>query len=484
MLCIVGMFRRERKLMNRKVIIGVLALPVLALLVLAMVWLDGAIVRARLANLDKQLGARLPLFTVVHRQVSAGLFSSTVEVTYGFNTALFKGMATATASAKKTSLDTDTPPQFTLRHRIQHGPLPGFAGLGLARIDTGIVMSEAARQHLRGRIGTDQPLTIVTLLGYTGGGTTTLDSPAFTYNDAGHGGRIEWRGMNGRVNFGRGMNSQEGELTILGLKATGGKGNDVTLGTVRFGYDLKRVFGVLYAGRMNFTLDRLSVAAPAQATTGALEMQMLDYQVQSSATGEFLDTVAKIGLGSLTAASFKASEVHYDFSMLHVHGPTYAALTEKLREVYLTSFKGDPKAAAKILEPFKEYGATLLEHQPEFIIDRVAMRMPEGAAQLSGKVTLPGYAHGDLDAGPMALLAKIDATLDVAVDEGLLNRNWGSPAATPAGVQLMQTKVAAFEQQGLVTRKGATLSSHLEFRHGALMVNGKPMGPGAAGGVH
>jgi uncharacterized protein YdgA (DUF945 family) len=490
--------------MNRKAIIGALALPIVALLFLGMCWIDGAVVRSRLARADGEISTTLPFFTVTRRQVSSGLFSSMVEVTYEFNPKVLQGITAASASAKKTALlanapASETPPQLTLRHHIKHGPVPGFAALGLARIDTEIVIPEEARAKLRSSIGTDQPLKIVTLLGYTGGGTTTVDSPAFTYTAAGELGRFEWRGIQARMNFSRGMNRNAGEFRFLGMHIAGGKGADATLGQLRITYDLKRVFKVLFTGKMSFSMDHLIFTAPLPASGGTMTMNGLNYDFDTTATDDYVDTVAKIGLDSLSAAAFNANDMHYDFSLRHIHGPTYAALTEQLREAYAATLNGDIKDPQKILEPFKQFGATLLEHNPEFVIDRIGVKMPEGAAQISGKVSLPGFVHSDLNASPLALLAKLEATFDIAIDEGFLNRNWGSPTpaalavattepgviaagavepATPSRLQAMQLQMTLFEQQGYITRQGSKLSSHLEFRHGALMVNGKPMGPG------
>ena len=147
-----------------------------------------------------------------------------------------------------------------------------------------------------------------------------------------------------------------------------------------------------------------------------------------------------------------------------------------------------------MVEPFREFGAALLEHQPEFTIDRISVSTPEGKVQLSGKVSIPGFARADMQAGPLALLPKLEASMDVAIDEGFLNRDWGSPAAPatvaaapaptpatpPSRIEAMKAQLHALEQQGFVSRHGSQLSSHLEFHRGALTVNGKPMGPPAA----
>jgi uncharacterized protein YdgA (DUF945 family) len=71
------------------------------------------------------------------------------------------------------------------------------------------------------------------------------------------------------------------------------------------------------------------------------------------------------------------------------------------------------------------------------------------------------------------------------VSEALLNKDWtrvGNPEAAPPAqaqgpsrAEAMRQQVAAFEQQGFVTRKDGQLHSHIEFKGGALTANGKPL---------
>jgi uncharacterized protein YdgA (DUF945 family) len=479
---------------TRKTIIGILALPVLVVLFLAMSWIDGAVVRARLARLDHAMRSSMPLFIVTNRKATGGLFNSTVEVSYQFNDKLFNSIAPASAKqtafiVTSTANAVDSPPAITLRHHIQHGPIPGFATLGLARIDTEIVIPEDARQELRKSIGTDQPLKIITLLGYRGG-TTTIDSPAFVYTDKNSANSIEWHGIKGRMHFTRGLNSQDGNITLLGLSARDNKGGDATLGPVHLDYDLKRAFKYLATGKVSLTIERLTAVMPQKAGAANMDMRDLAYEVDTSASGDYLDMVAKVGVGSMSIAALKSTAVHYDFSLRHLHGPTVSALMEKLRDTNAALADGESKDPQQILAPYKEYGPVFLEHQPEFAIDRISLAVPEGALQMSGKASIPGYAHGDLDSGPMVLLPKVEANLDIAVDEGLLNFFWSMQPAAPAApapptkgpappsrAEAMKAQLAALEQQGFVTRSGSRLSSHIEFKHGALTVNGKPMGP-------
>ena len=490
--------------MNRKVLCAVLAAPALALVYVALSWGAGALTRAQLSDWDKSLELHVPLIKVAHRQSSGGIFSSSVEITYELNTALFPAaMRGAAAAATTTSTTVPAAPpaesgplRFTVHHAIQHGPLPGWQSIGSAKIDSQLVFSDAVRAQLKESLGTDQPLHVTTTLGFFGGGVSTLNVPAFTYRNTSPGNalnKFEWLGLTARSTFTRDLNRMSGELNLLGLRGTDGKGQDFAVGHLGYSYDLKREFDVLYAGTVALTLDALSgtrAGAGASAGAGApLRMQDLKLVGLTTVSGEYVDTTFTFGIASLAAATTELRDLHYDLSIRHLHGPTYAALTDKMRSAYFATVNNasapTPAASgAAILEPFKEYGPALLEHKPEIIIDRIAFKTPQGGALVTGKFSLPGFVAADMDRPMSAWITKLEAIADFTVDESLLAKPVAAPAAAspPNALQGIRDKVASLEQQGFVTRQGTQLRSHIEFRQGALTVNGKPLGPPAARG--
>jgi uncharacterized protein YdgA (DUF945 family) len=132
----------------------------------------------------------------------------------------------------------------------------------------------------------------------------------------------------------------------------------------------------------------------------------------------------------------------------------------------------------------RRVGVELLKRDPELVIDRISFAMPEGDAKLSGSVRLVGFDEADLDGAgaPMALVQKLDARIDAAVSEALLEKL----VAAGGGAAQWEQQLAAFEEQGYVTRADGRLSTRIEFRQGALTLNGKaftpPSPPPPAGG--
>ena len=69
-------------------------------------------------------------------------------------------------------MEAAAPIRFTVRNEILHGPVLWPASLGLARVNTKVVLSEITSQKLIAIFGTDEPVRISSRAGFFGGGST------------------------------------------------------------------------------------------------------------------------------------------------------------------------------------------------------------------------------------------------------------------------------------------------------------------------
>jgi hypothetical protein len=154
------------------------------------------------AGLDKML-EQAPYLTIVERQWTSGWFRSEQEVTFeifaGWLEALNRkptpeGEEAAVESddeleSRKQSAVPGTEPEaeqpavevpaeaakpirFTVRNEILHGPVLWPASLGLARVNSKLVLNEEIRNKLVETFGTDEPMRISSRIGFFGGGST------------------------------------------------------------------------------------------------------------------------------------------------------------------------------------------------------------------------------------------------------------------------------------------------------------------------
>jgi uncharacterized protein YdgA (DUF945 family) len=475
---------------NSKAIIGASAAAVLVVGYVGASWALGRAVHSGFDTWEQELAKQpLALVKVAERKYTPGVFSSVEEVTFELNRQFFDQFRKARQAGQqqsgeqdqeeKDAVDEASPPmRFTMRNEVKHGPLPGFTGVGTGRIDTKFVWSREVRAKLDEFLPRREPVEISTLLGLLGGASSHVTSPAFDFKDEKT--TLGWQGFEGDFSVGRNMGSIACDATAPGLSLHDADGGGAKLETMKLTCDGERIFDELYNGTVNFEVA--SIEGNAKDGTSPMRMQKLSYSSDIRADGDYMDMAVKFGIGALNYMQYDVSDVRYQLSLRHLHGPTYAALMRKIQNTTLSSMGGDPAASLALAGAFGEYGPQLLEHSPQIVIDHIGFSSAEGEFGIKGTAELAGFKKDDLATAQSraALVAKVVANADVWISEGLLNKDWSAQktaeeAQGPNRVEALRQQMAAFEQQGFVTRKDGQLHSHIEFKGGALTANGKPL---------
>ena len=109
--------------------------------------------------------------------------------------------------------------------------------------------------------------------------------------------------------------------------------------------------------------------------------------------------------------------------------------------------------------------------------------MPEGEAVFKGKVKIPGATADDSN-NPLRLITKVEASVDVALPEAMIAKlsaaGKESSEEKAAAAEMMLKQLQGVADQGYITREGKMIKSHLEWKNGKGLINGKPFQmPGA-----
>lgn len=470
-------------------------------------WGLGRATHARFDAYEQQLNRQpMALLKIAERKYTPGVFSSEERITFELNQDLFgKIFKGEDPQSEDISFEEDEeasleeavdqslpaaaasePVRVTILNKVQHGPLPGFRSFGLARIETSLSLSEEMRAKVAEVLGDKDPLLVTTVHGFTGAGSSTLTSPAFDIETDGK--KLSWKGFEGTFSYGRNINSFECDMRAPGMDLTDQNGVHMQMGEIAFDCDLERAFDDLYLGTAALTLA--SLHRSAAGAEKPMKIEQIRYAVDTRKNGDYVDMGVAVGMGTMEVEDIAVTDVHYDFALNHVHGPTYAAMQRKLQDVTATGALGDPTGSLAVMGVFGEFLPQILEHSPQLVIDRIGFAMPEGEAGLKATLQLDNFTKDDMaNGGTMALLGKLNASADIWFSEGLLTRDWQRPASDETGkdanatnkVEMMKMQVAQLEQQGYIRREADRLESHIEFKNGALTANGKPIGPMAQG---
>lgn len=492
--------------MKKSAVVGI-GVALLAIAYPALTWWTGKQAEDRLAEQYKMLEG-VPFVKVVKRDFQRGFSTSQETVTFELFGDMFRSMENAQKEAIANDPDAQQDPaaaaprepmkpiQITVRSDIKHGPFAG-GSLAAAVVDSELVFDDKVKAELAKVFGDKKPLIARTVFNFGGGGNSTVTSPAFATTIPGDGGsnaQVSWQGIKMNMDFASGMKSYNlsGEAPKLEVKDEG-KGVHMVMSGLQMEGKQQRVFDdepMLYSGTQSFKIAQISFTGdPASAKAGANKpvlVKNVAYDINMPLNGEFLDMVAKMGAASVLVDNQDYGPVHYDISFKHLHARTTAKLYRTMMKLY-----SDPAAMAKnpdptkMLAPLAEPAMELVKHSPEFAIDRISFKSPQGEALVSGHVKLKDAKPEDFS-NPLMLLAKLDAGADLSLPEALLAEMGAAKAQTEEEKQMQQQMFAAqlesFAGQGYVTRAGGLLKSKIVFSNGQLTVNGKPFNPMAMGG--
>jgi uncharacterized protein YdgA (DUF945 family) len=252
---------------------------------------------------------------------------------------------------------------------------------------------------------------------------------------------------------------------------------------MRFDMESRRIFEdepLLYAGKQKFTVAEASIDGPGMGDK-ALVLKQVTYDVNIPVNGEFIDIVAKVGVQDALIGENNFGPVHYDFSLKRLHARTFVQLQRAMMQMY-----SDPAAMnaganpAAAFAPLAKPALKLLEYNPEISLDRISFKSPQGEVLVAARAKFNDVKPEDFEQPPL-LLAKLDASADIAIPESLLMMPLGikadSAEAMQMQMQMRQKQIAALAEQGYIQRDGAMVRSKLEVRNGQFIINGKPFDP-------
>lgn len=490
-----------------KAVVGAVALVAVAGAGVGMAAWSGSRIGTELqAQTDKVL-APFPGVKIVENSVTKGLFSSTHTVTLEAGCApQAGGEAAAAAAAASAPADGQTKPlRITWRDHVQHGPLPGFRGVGLAVIDSELVLPPEVATPLAKALGDQPPFKAHTSVGFGGKYVSEVSSPAFKMSEAGKG-DLDWQGVRMTVHgdLTRGI-AAGGSYTMEAPGATFNMVSDgQAAGTVRLGRvaiqaevlpnDGSSMLVAPSRGTGSIDLLALSFKRPGEPDAKPVDIAFENLQLSSDTKVDagLLSQVSKISMkGRFDQLAFDKVDLQASMSRLHV--ATYAQLLGRAMQQSFGCHKpGDPNAAeaavALAADMQKGFGA-LLAYNPEYSLDRLAIEMGGKTAEIAYAIGLKGVSEADAALPVQALLfSKGYGTASFKVQTGWIEQlvrqvtamkaasDGSSAEAAAAGtLAAINATVDDLVAKGFLAREGDVIRSKAAFEQGVVKVNDQPM---------
>jgi uncharacterized protein YdgA (DUF945 family) len=423
------------------------------------------------------------VFKVSDIKSTNGFFSSEQDITFSVDYPI----ATALLGNKE-------PVKFTVHNVIQHGPVPGFRTIGIARAQSTIVMDESTRKMIKDVLGTDEPIEVALTFGFLGSTVVHVDSPAMNVQLPGESGTLTWKGMKSRTVFSRKFDQFSTSASVPGMTIKIKDGSGVDMNGMEIKGKFKSAFKSLYVGDGLVSFESLDFN-PKFASQDVVHVKKAHYGFTMSEKGPYYSMSLEVGADSFIAGSPLLQDLHFDFSMNHLHGLTVASLNDYVRDLgtSLKPMAASPPTTQAIeapqtdldmraqpnLEPpaptpaidFEKIQADvamLMKHDPEIVLDHFGFRTDKGAMKLSARVKLIGVTEQDIQQMDLVrLMEKLNVTADFSIAQSLVD-NWPVPSQ-----QSMKQQILQLEAQGFMKKNGDQLESHIEYTKGKLVANGK-----------
>jgi uncharacterized protein YdgA (DUF945 family) len=484
--------------MNMKKLVGFVILLVVVLLVAP--YGIGVLAEKRINHNLDQLASEAPYLVIGERKYTRGWFRSEQDVTidlFGTWARAIANPPTAslthasrdgfihTAAESEPAAEPESPPpsaaeqqaqiaealkglRVTIHNEILHGPVLGLSGLGVARVNTHVVWPEEVQKKLTEALGPDELVQIVSRVAFLGGGSTTVSMDKRVVKEKGS--EVSWDAM--KLKMAYSSNGDHGTVdgTWPRFEATEADGSHFVMNDMKIGYTVDRLVGDLFDIDGDFSINTINIVGKDKDVVAIKDVL---YRVDTEKKGDFVDFILKVGTGPVTSKQLTLKEMHFDYSLRHLHAETLAKFAEAAKKSYTAPVNTAADIEAALMKPYKEQGLELLKYDPEFVFDRIMIATPEGEGVIKGVIKLKGVTAADFegDAGAMAIIPKIDAVFDIDVSEDMLAKLSGNATAAGAAIDA-----------GYATRKDGHLISHIEFKAGALTINGKPQAiPGMGG---
>jgi uncharacterized protein YdgA (DUF945 family) len=479
-----------KKIVALLVAAGLIAWP-------AATWFYGGRAQSNAEQMSAAITQSIPYISVVSSDYNKGFLNSTQTIRLR---PAFPGFAN------------EKLPELVIENKIEHGPFPGFSGVGAARITHNVVWPPEVKAQLTKLWGQAEPLAIVTQMGLGGGGSTTFKSPPATgkFDDV----NVAFQGLDGVMNFNSGFQKIDYNIALPGASLDDANSKAV-LGRIASSGAHTKLAGTekLYIGKQQMSMAGLDVSTKGQP---AANVKQIDYVVETtSPEANFVNATGKLTGASLRFGATDMGTLDYSYSMSKLHAPTVEALTksiqvemEKLGKAVAskdatkgTSAAADPNAA--MLNALKLHLPELSKHVPKFNIDKMRIGTATHYAQLDAAMFLKPVAAAELD-NPMSIIPKIDASMNIELSDSILAMLAGQAGERMAGqtdpamlaqlppearVQaeaqmkdqakaMVDQQIDAMVQQGYVIRGVGKVSSQIALKEGKLTVNGKQVGQG------
>ncbi|OOZ41248.1 hypothetical protein BOW53_04515 [Solemya pervernicosa gill symbiont] len=375
-----------------------------------------------------------------------------------------------------------------LNHKIQHGPT--IDSTDAFTITTEATIPADQQYEFKHYFGDQAPLSVISRIAHDGSEATEILSPAFSGSALERPSvAIEWQGVNGTIHQDQQMKQTNADLKAPGLKVSDSEAS-MEMGEISMLANLNRVRDMVWIGESRIGMDHLKFdfTAPDKPDFRLDKLRIVSNQ---QAESEKLHTISvAFDADSLTVDDYQLTAPGYAIEIKHLDIDAYVELNRKITEIQAMGI--EPEAAVQMMG-LTLIGnlPTLLRSSPEISITRMGATTPEGRVNGNLRIAYTGDGNLHLDQ-PMALLMDLDGDVEFDMPKALVkkamlqsSKQRIATAAAQQGQEIaddelealalqgVESQLILFGQQQWIVEQGDSYRSRIEYRKGALTINGQ-----------
>lgn len=386
------------------------------------------------------------------------------------------------------------PVAFSLVHRIAHGPLsfPGRLSPFLAVIETRLEPSASSSAAVK-QFFKDYPELVAahdrTVVDLGGRARSHFEIPPFRKTFGVKEVLVDWKGLTAESIIDNNWGKIKSSARLSGIEVSDREAV-LNLEDITGASELEKNTLGLYLGDSEATFGALSFASLRSGKSVPVSLAGAKFKSSLDEKDGLLDIEFSFGIDKLVAAALTFEEFSLELQLRNIEA---AFLVQLRKELDAVQGAGDRAVGPEIAARFGTFARKRL---PSFVEKSPALELSQlKVSSQAGKFSGQGRLALDGTGAPVhefaELLPLLTADADILVDEGLLRqvimrslagmRDVALQNDDPAQLQAATDAVFAAQlqplvEQGYLIRENATYRTSVRFRHGALTVNGKPIG--------
>ncbi len=459
-------------------------------------------------------------FRIEHEEVAAESALS------GFNVDLVdykRGLFSATATTRISPIVQDGAESFSLEliHHINHTPNP--VSQVIATVDTGVVLSEDAKEALAPLFKEQAPLDIHTRIFFDGHQEATITSPAVSGELNGKEAvAVEWKGLQGTAWQSAGRDKLKFKLNSPGVilknadiepqadsqaKATDATVVDesvvpteaaerqfqsVSVTELQYEVDLHKGESGMWMGQASASIGGFDIGAvDVGGKAFAMHIDNIDMSGDQDESNGLVKASGLIKTKMINVDGFELTNAVYDVGVENLDAKALHAWQSTMTQVLKDEVK-----SADPFSPLLEQLPALVNAQPVLKVNDLSVDSPMGrfAFKLDSRIT--GEWNDMLMENPAMLVTMVKAELDASVPKAavissLQDNIRASVIANSTARQVEMSReevdkivqqtaeqqLGGLVQQGYLKEVGEQYDSHIEYDAGMLTINGMDASP-------